>query len=401
MASTYSTNLALDLMATGDQSGTWGTTTNTNLGTLIEQAISGYVTQAITDGSGANTTITIPNGTSGVARNMFIEMTGALTFSTTSLIVPANKKLYFIYNNTTGGFAVTVKVTGLTGVSVPNGAKMVLTSNGTDIVVATNYMASLTLGTPLVVASGGTGLTAGTSGGIPAYTATGTITSSALLTQYGVVYGGGAGAVPVATAAGTTGQVLTATTSSAPTWATPAVAAGVPSGSVMPFAGSSAPTGYLLCYGQAVSRSTYSDLFAVTSTTYGVGDGTTTFNLPDLRGRLAAGVDNMGGTAANRITSGGSGITGTTLGAAGGAETVALTTAQLAVHAHTMNAHNHGMGTVVDLASPGGGPPGYGCPAYGNRTATDNTTATMQNAGSGSAHQNTQPTMMLNYIIKT
>jgi hypothetical protein len=71
----------------------------------------------------------------------------------------------------------------------------------------------------LPVANGGTGLTAGTSGGIPAYTATGTITSSAALTQYGVLYGGGPGAVPVATAAGTTGQVLTATTGGAPTWA--------------------------------------------------------------------------------------------------------------------------------------------------------------------------------------
>ena len=74
MASTYSTNLALELIGTGDQSGTWGTTTNTNLGTLIEQAISGYVTQAITDG--ADTTITIPNGATGVARNMYLELGG-------------------------------------------------------------------------------------------------------------------------------------------------------------------------------------------------------------------------------------------------------------------------------------------------------------------------------------
>ena len=135
MASTYSTNLALELIGTGEQSGTWGTTTNTNLGTLLEQAISGYVTQAITDG--ADTTITIPNGTTGVARNMFIECTGALTAGR-NLIVPANKKLYFIYNNTTGGFAVTVKVSGQTGVSVANGKKVLLVSNGTDIVLATN-----------------------------------------------------------------------------------------------------------------------------------------------------------------------------------------------------------------------------------------------------------------------
>jgi hypothetical protein len=156
MASTYSTNLALELIGTGEQSGTWGTTTNTNLGTLIEQAVSGYVTQAITDG--ADTVITIPNGTTGVARNMAIEMTGALT-AARNLIVPSNRKLYFIYNNTTGGYAVTVKVSGLTGVSVPNGAKIVLVSNGTDIVSAQNYLTSVTLGSALPVTSGGLGVT--------------------------------------------------------------------------------------------------------------------------------------------------------------------------------------------------------------------------------------------------
>jgi len=163
MASTYSTNLALELIGTGDQAGSWGTSTNTNLGTLVEQAISGYVTQAITDG--ADTVITIPNGSTGVARNMIIECTGALT-AARNLIVPANRKLYFIFNNTSGGFAVTVKVSGLTGVSVPNGAKVILASNGTDIVSITNYQAALTLGTALAVASGGTGAGTFTSAGI-------------------------------------------------------------------------------------------------------------------------------------------------------------------------------------------------------------------------------------------
>jgi len=93
MASTYSTNLALELIGTGEQSGTWGTTTNTNLGTLLEQAISGYVTQACTGGTD---TLTIPNGASGVARNMFIEMTGT---GGGTVVVHANKKIYFIYNN--------------------------------------------------------------------------------------------------------------------------------------------------------------------------------------------------------------------------------------------------------------------------------------------------------------
>lgn len=172
MASTYSTNLALELMATGEKANTWGDITNTNLGTLLEQAISGYVTQAITDGSGATTTITIPNGATGVARNMFIEMTGTLTFSTTSLIVPANKKLYFIYNNTTGGYPVQVKVSGQTGVSVPNGQKVVLVSNGTDVVVATNYMATLAVGSL-------------TSGRVPYATTAGLLTDSANLTFNG------------------------------------------------------------------------------------------------------------------------------------------------------------------------------------------------------------------------
>jgi hypothetical protein len=136
MASTFSTNLAIELIGTGDQAGTWGTTTNSNLGTLIEQAISGYVTQAVA--TGTDTTITIPNGSTGVARNMYIELTGTGGAST-NLIVPANKKLYFIFNNSTG--AVTVKVSGQTGVSVPTGKKMVLVSNGTDIVNGLNYIA--------------------------------------------------------------------------------------------------------------------------------------------------------------------------------------------------------------------------------------------------------------------
>jgi microcystin-dependent protein len=143
MSSTYSTNLAIELMGAGDQAGNWGSTTNTNLGTLIEQAISGYVTQAVS--TGTDTTITIPNGATGVARNMFLELTGTGGAST-NLIVPANKKLYFIYNNSTG--AVTVKVSGQTGVSVPAAAKIALVCNGTDIVTATNYMTGATFPSP-------------------------------------------------------------------------------------------------------------------------------------------------------------------------------------------------------------------------------------------------------------
>jgi len=154
MSSTYSTNLAIELMGAGEQAGNWGSTTNTNLGTLIEQAISGYTTQVCTGGTD---TLTMTSGASATARNMFLELTGT---GGGNLVVPANKKLYFIYNNTSS--AITVKVT--TGVSVPAAAKILLVCNGTDIVVATNYMAALTLGTPLAVAQGGTGSTTASTG---------------------------------------------------------------------------------------------------------------------------------------------------------------------------------------------------------------------------------------------
>lgn len=170
-------------MGTGDQAGNWGATTNTNLGTLIEQAISGYTTQAVV--SGTDTTITIPNGATGVARNMFLELTGTGGAST-NLIVPSNKKLYFIYNNTSSG-QVTVKVSGQTGVSVPNGAKVLLVSNGTDIVSATNYMATLTLGTPLAVAQGGTGGTTSTGSGAVVLATSPTLVTPALGTPSALV----------------------------------------------------------------------------------------------------------------------------------------------------------------------------------------------------------------------
>jgi hypothetical protein len=211
--SSYSDNLKIELITTGTQAGTWGDTTNTNLGTLIEQAISGYVTQAVA--TGTDTPITIPPGANGVARNMFIELTGTGGAST-NLIVPTNKKLYFIYNNTSSG-QVTVKVTGLTGVSVPNGAKMILVSNGTDIVNATNYMASLTLGSALPVTSGGTGGTTSTGSGAVVLATSPTLVTPALGTPTALV-----GTNITGTAAGLSigGNAATATSATSATSAT-------------------------------------------------------------------------------------------------------------------------------------------------------------------------------------
>lgn len=100
-------------------------------------------------------------------------------------------------------------------------------------------------------------------------------------------------------------------------------------GTVKNFAGSTAPNGWLLAYGQAVSRTTYAALFAAIGTTYGTGDGSTTFNLPDVRGRTEFGKDDMGGSAANRITNAVAGFHGETLGATGGAQSVVLIQANL------------------------------------------------------------------------
>ena len=180
----------------------------------------------------------------------------------------------------------------------------------------------------------------------------------------------------------------------------------VPAGVVFDFAGSTAPDGWLLCYGQAVSRTTYAHLFAIISTTYGTGDGSTTFNVPDLRGRIPVGKDNMGGSAASRMTSGGSGVDGETLGAVGGGQTHTLVTGELASHGHTQNAHQHNRnsGGVVEYAAADAGtynydPTGAGVLRLGT-AVVENATATNQNAGSGGAHNNTQPSLVLNKIIK-
>ena len=427
MSSTYSDNLKIELIGAGEQAGNWGSTTNTNLGTLIEQAISGYVTQGVT--TGTDTPITIPNGATGVARNMFIELTGS-GGANTNLIVPSNKKLYFIYNNTTSTPGqVTVKVSGQTGVSVPYGGKVVLVSNGTDIVVATNYMKDLTVGEDLTVgdvltagsikahaqtsftatisngaggagtvlnvsavASGtlyvgqfitGTGVTAntqitafvsGTLGGMGVYTAS---ISQSVLT--GAAMTGAAGATS------TTTNIVDNSTNLATTAF--AKSTGAPTGSIFMWGTASAPTGYLLCNGAAVSRTTYSALFAAYGTTFGVGDGSTTFNIPNFSGRMPIGVD---GTY--------------TLASTGGAATTTLITANLPAHSHTITdpGHVHGLPNVFYSSSPFGG---AGSGSLGQTTAaTDNAFTGINgtnNTGSGTAATTISPYLGIYYIIKT
>jgi len=208
-------------------------------------------------------------------------------------------------------------------------------------------------------------------------------------------------------------------------------------GAIIDFAGNTAPSGWLLCYGQAVSRTTYANLFSVIGTTFGVGDGSTTFHLPDCRGRVGAGKDDMGGSVAGRLTTAGAGVNGAALGASGGLQTHTLTAAQMPAHNHGVTDPGHAHGVTDPTHAHSVYDPGHSHQYYrvttsngqgsdigtaNNHLLTNTAAATTgigiyaaatgvsvnsgatgistQNNGSGGAHNNTQPTIVFNKIIK-
>lgn len=175
----------------------------------------------------------------------------------------------------------------------------------------------------------------------------------------------------------------------------PAIGGGSPSGAMIMWGSAVMPTGWLLCDGTAVSRTTYAGIFAAISTTYGVGDGSTTFNLPDFRGRSPMGSGT--GTASD--------ATAHALASTGGTETHVLTEAQLASHTHTQVAHAHGPpggATQFITTSAGVGilvvNAGVG---FQENSATGTSTAVNNSTGSGTAHNNLAPFVAVNVIIKT
>lgn len=177
---------------------------------------------------------------------------------------------------------------------------------------------------------------------------------------------------------------------------------GAPSGTIAAFAGSAAPSGWLLCQGQAVSRTTYATLFGVIGTTYGAGDGSTTFNLPDGRGRSLIGAGQ------------GVGLTNRALAATGGEEAHALSVAELAAHNHGVTDPGHTHSYVFNWTgannnlwhqnATNGLGPGDGSTPNGSGGAaiqTNTTGISIQNNGSGTAHNNLQPFLAVNWIIAT
>lgn len=189
-------------------------------------------------------------------------------------------------------------------------------------------------------------------------------------------------------------------------WVGP-VQGGNPVGCVLDFAGSTVPAQWLLCFGQAVSRTTYALLFAVTGTAFGVGDGSTTFNIPDLRGRAAFGVDNMGGSTAGRITAAGGNFDGTTIGNTGGLQNHTLTTTEIPSHTHSNSlsdsGHFHSTLIPQPLASFAGGAFSANAGAYTTNQNSDvkvsNITLSNAAAGGGALHTVLNPAFMLNKII--
>lgn len=195
-------------------------------------------------------------------------------------------------------------------------------------------------------------------------------------------------------------------------------AGGPPTGAIFQWPTGAAPTGYLLCDGSAVSRSTYSALFGVISTAFGVGDNSTTFNLPNLSGRFAVGFD----AAQTEFDA---------LGETGGAKTVTLTESQMPAHTHVQNAHTHvqdahthvqtghthtiPVGATDDTAAPfdradagtntsgANATTATGSTVAVNQNATavnQNATAVNQSTGGGAAHANLPPYLVVNFIIK-
>jgi microcystin-dependent protein len=363
MASSYSTSLKIELIGNGDQSGTWGTTTNNNLGTIVEQAITGVQTITM---SNADYTLTNYNGVSDEARNAVLVATGTNS-AIRQIICPLVNKLYVIYNNTSGGYAITIG--GVTGsvVTIPNGTTAQVYCDGTNFFSSqTGSAGNFNINGNLVV-GGTTALT----GALSATTGTFSGAISSVSPAFT-----GTPTAPTATAGNSSTQIATTAFVQANS---------APTGVLIMWPTATAPTGYLLCDGTAVSRTTYAALFSLVGVTFGSGDGSTTFNVPNYTNRMPY---------------------GTTIGATGGSADAVVVT-----HTHTATSTVTDPGHVHSYTQPSGKPnnaagsiPDYiGITTANTASATTGITVatTNANAGVSGTNANLPPYLGINFIIKT
>jgi hypothetical protein len=328
MASTYSA-LKIQLMGTGENSGTWGNVTNVNLGTALEEAIVGSAD--VTFASGTVTLTLTDANSSQTARNLRLNLTGT-SGGAQNLIVPAIEKVYIVNNGCAD--AITVKNSGGTGIAVPAGKTMYVYNNGTNVVDAITHLTSLTLGSALPISSGGTGSTSTTFANLQS-NVSGTLpianggTGATTLNSAAVVIGNGTSA-PTFVAPGSSGNVLT---SNGTAW-TSAAAAAFDSGTVMLFAQTTAPTGWT----KNTSTGDNSGLRVVTgsASTGGSVDFTTAFASQTPTGSVS--ISSVSGSA--------------------GATT--LSTPQIPSHSHTWSAGNPGSAGKASFADNAGQPQNTG-----------------------------------------
>lgn len=418
MADTTTPNIKLTNQTEGGNNNSWGQIADANFEEIDDKF--GDVTEITT--TGGNTTL---SDSQEIVNAIVIDGTLA---SNAVIIFSGRGGSWVVENNTTGSYTVTCKVSGQTGVTIEQGGAALVYCDGTDIAYGNPPSATTA---EVTVASGTTTDILGAASQYVAISGTSTITSlgtGANKTRF--VRATGAftlthnatslilpGGKDIVAASGDTFAAISDASSyvRVHSYQRAAVPPNMfPVGSVIDYAGSSAPAGWILCYGQNVSRTTYAALFAAIGVTYGVGDGSTTFTLPDLRGRVVAGKDNMGGTSANRLTDQSGGLDGDTLGDTGGSETHALTSGEGPTHTHTgttgsNGAHTHGQNdnTIYNNTPSTSGftvTPGSNSLYLDTARATESDgshthTFTTDSAGSGTAHNNVQPTIILNKII--
>ena len=390
MASTYTTNLRLTKQGDGENPNSWGQILNDGVISLADEAIAGYTTISI--GSAATVNLTANDGADDQSRSAFLEVKGSIGTVATSifLVIPNKSKSYSVLNKVSANATsnvVMMRVAGNAGVTISRSSTQFqhVVCDGTSVRnVAQSEPTFSTLEVTGAATFDSTVTVSGASSYVGAATFYSTVTVSGAATFNSTVTVVGA-------------AVFKSNVSIGGTITGPGI---VPSGTVLPYAGATAPTGYLLSFGQNVSRSTYAALFTAIGTTYGVGDGSSTFGIPDLRGRVVAGQDDMGDTSADRLTSP---INGDILGAAGGSESHTLLTTELAGHQHLLFADAEG-GQVYPTASNYVAKKGNWGSSNNYQASGTDTVASLglsSSTGGGQAHNNVQPTIILNYIIKT